>query len=78
MNENKYPESELTELSVNQIPHKSQPKVSIKVILELKSTKEINNEHVRQMIPYLKATNIKIGLILNFGKSKLEIKRIIL
>lgn len=49
-----------------------------KVILELKSSKEINNEHIKQMISYLKATNIKIGLILNFGKSKLEIKRIIL
>lgn len=52
--------------------------IDSKVILELKSCKEINNEHIKQMISYLKATNIKIGLILNFGKSKLEIKRIIL
>ncbi len=52
--------------------------VKNKVVLELKSCREINGEHVKQMISYLKAANKKVGLILNFGRSKLEIKRVIL
>lgn len=38
-----------------------------KVIVELKSTKTISNEHIAQILNYLKATNIEVGLILNFG-----------
>ncbi|MFC1646011.1 GxxExxY protein [Candidatus Omnitrophota bacterium] len=48
-----------------------------KVILELKAVSEITGIHIAQIISYLKAMNKKVGLILNFAKNKLEIKRTI-
>ena len=45
------------------------------VILELKSVNEIHPAHEAQLVNYLHATGLKIGLLLNFGSSKLEIKR---
>ena len=48
-----------------------------KVILELKTVSEIQEIHKAQMLSYLKASNCKIGLILNFAKPILEIKRVI-
>lgn len=44
------------------------------VIVELKAVETICEEHEAQLLNYLKATDIKIGLLLNFGK-KPEIKR---
>lgn len=48
--------------------------VENKVILELKAAEFICEEHEYQLINYLKATDIELGLLLNFGK-KPEIKR---
>jgi GxxExxY protein len=48
--------------------------VEEKVILELKSVKEIHPAHEAQLINYLKATGIEVGLLINFG-STVEIKR---
>ena len=39
-----------------------------KIIVELKATESLCQEHECQLINYLKATNIEIGLLLNFGK----------
>jgi GxxExxY protein len=47
-----------------------------KVILELKAVKAIAPEHQAQLINYLKATGIEIGLLLNFGTPRLEVKRV--
>ncbi len=47
-----------------------------KVILELKAVESICKEHEYQLINYLKACGIEIGLLLNFGK-KAELKRVI-
>ena len=44
------------------------------IILELKSVDYLVEEHELQLINYLKATNLEIGLLLNFGK-KPEIRR---
>jgi GxxExxY protein len=44
------------------------------IILELKATEYLMEENEIQLINYLKATEIEIGLLLNFGK-KPEIKR---
>ena len=44
------------------------------IILELKAMEAICEEHEFQLINYLKATEIEIGLLLNFGK-KPEFKR---
>ena len=48
-----------------------------KIILELKAAESLAEEHELQIINYLKATNIEIGLLLNFGKEP-QIKRKIL
>ena len=45
------------------------------IILELKSVKRIVKAHEVQLVNYLVATGKPIGLILNFGKWKVEIKR---
>jgi len=47
--------------------------VENKVIIELKAVKEIMPIHEVQLVNYLKATKIEVGLLINFGK-KLEIK----
>ena len=44
------------------------------VIVELKASESLCEEHEFQLINYLKATDIEVGLLLNFGK-KPEIKR---
>ena len=48
--------------------------VEDKVILELKSVKEIHPAHEAQLTNYLKATGIEVGLIINFGES-VQVKR---
>jgi GxxExxY protein len=49
--------------------------VEDRVIIELKSMKSLTSEHEAQLINYLKAARIKVGLLVNFGRSKLEWKR---
>lgn len=51
--------------------------VEHKIILELKTVEALNQDHEGQLINYLKATTIELGLLLNFGP-KPEIKRRIL
>jgi len=48
------------------------------VIVENKAVKEFDNVHYAQLLSYLKATGKKIGLLINFAKPKIEVKRIIL
>ena len=45
------------------------------IILELKSVRRIIKAHEVQMVNYLVATGKPVGLILNFGERKVEIKR---
>ncbi|MBS1542400.1 MAG: GxxExxY protein [Bacteroidetes bacterium] len=47
------------------------------VILELKAKNGIASEDIAQTINYLNCSGCKVGLILNFGKMKLEIKRVV-
>ena len=49
-----------------------------KIILELKSARAIDDAHIAQTLNYLKATGLRLGLILNFGPEKMESKRMIL
>jgi len=50
-----------------------------KIILELKAVKEIAPVHEAQLHNYLKASGLRLGLLVNFGHyPKVEIKRIIL
>ena len=48
-----------------------------KIILEIKALSAITPEHQAQIINYLKATGLKLGIIVNFGKTNLEHKRIV-
>lgn len=45
------------------------------IILELKSVRRIIEAHEVQLVNYLVATGKPLGLILNFGETKVEIKR---
>ena len=74
----------------NQVPIKVQYKdkvvgeyfadilVENKVILELKTVENISKIHEAQLLNYLKATGIKVGLLVNFRHPKAEIKRMVL
>jgi len=48
--------------------------VDDKVILEIKAIKELSGIHEVQLVNYLKATGIEVGLLINFGTS-VQIKR---
>lgn len=48
-----------------------------KIIIEIKSVQFVNSNAKQQVINYLKATNFKLGLLINFGESSLKWKRII-
>jgi len=45
------------------------------VILELKAVSALNENHKAQIINYLKATGIEVGMLVNFGSPKLEYRR---
>ncbi len=46
------------------------------LIVELKACKAIDDAHVAQLLGYLKSSRIETGLLINFGSSKLYIKKI--
>jgi len=47
------------------------------VILEVKCVKSLLDEHVSQVINYLRASDKKLGLLVNFAREKLEYKRLV-
>ena len=47
------------------------------VIIELKAVKALDDIHKAQCLNYLRATNLRLCLLFNFGPPKLEIRRII-
>ena len=46
------------------------------LLLELKAVKDLDDIHLAQCLNYLKATNLRLCLLMNFAKPKLEIRRI--
>ena len=48
------------------------------IIIEIKAIEGLTDEHLAQVLNYLKATGFRIGLLINFGTSKLQYKRVIL
>ena len=48
-----------------------------KIIVELKAIKGISDIEQAQVLNYLKASGLSLGLLLNFGSSSLEVKRLI-
>ena len=49
-----------------------------KIVLEIKSCKTLSESHISQCINYLKVSNNKLAILVNFNKPSLEYKRIIL
>ena len=52
--------------------------VEEKVLVELKAVSELNEIHMAQVLNYLKAYKLEIGLLINFGSKSMEFKRLIL
>ena len=49
-----------------------------KVLVELKAIIELNDVHLAQVLNYLKAYKIEVGLLINFGSKSLTFKRLVL
>lgn len=47
------------------------------LIIEIKACDGIADEHIAQVLNYLKATHLKVGLLINFGTPKLQSRRVI-
>lgn len=52
--------------------------VENRVIIELKAISDFEQIHRAQIISYLTATGLRIGLLINFGKTKIDVDRIII
>lgn len=48
------------------------------LILELKTLDSLNDQHLAQVLSYLKATGLTVALLLNFGARSLQVKRVVL
>ena len=48
------------------------------LIVELKAVKTLADEHIAQVLAYLRATGLQHGVLVNFGSPKLQIKKLIL
>ena len=46
------------------------------LLIELKAVKEVDHVHVAQCLNYLKATGLRLCLLMNFAKPRLDIRRI--
>lgn len=62
------------------VPRKYTPDLLVenKVIVEIKAISGLTNKDEAQLLNYLKATRLRVGLLLNFGRESLEIDRKIL
>jgi len=47
------------------------------IIVELKAVKQITSIHESQIINYLKSSGLNVGLLINFGNTKLQYKRLV-
>ncbi|MCO5248413.1 MAG: GxxExxY protein [Chitinophagales bacterium] len=61
------------------LPHKFYADFVVmdKIILEVKCVTMLTDEHIAQTINYLKVSGNKLGLLVNFGRGKLEYKRLV-
>ena len=48
-----------------------------KVIIELKSTDELHPRYTAQLLSYLKASGLQLGLLVNFGNERVQIVRLV-
>ncbi len=52
--------------------------VESKVLVELKAVIQLENVHLNQVLNYLKAYKLEVGLLINFGSNSLTFKRLVL
>ncbi|KAA9041152.1 GxxExxY protein [Ginsengibacter hankyongi] len=52
--------------------------VAVKVLVELKAIVELEDVHMAQVLNYLKAYKLEVGLLINFGSKSLTFKRLVL
>ncbi len=51
--------------------------VNNEILLELKAVDRLNDFHQAQVLHYLKATGLQLGLLVNFGRKQVEYKRLV-
>lgn len=49
-----------------------------KIVIELKALNKLSSEHTAQTLNYLNVTSFELGLLINFGATSLQYKRIVL
>lgn len=49
-----------------------------KILLEAKAVEKLTDSHVKQVLNYLAASKLRLGLLVNFGGDSLEWKRVVL
>jgi GxxExxY protein len=61
------------------LPHKFYADFVVfdKIILEVKAVANLTDAHIAQTINYLKVSNNRLGLLVNFGKERVEYKRLV-
>lgn len=52
--------------------------VQRQLIVELKACRALSDEHVAQLLGYLRASRVEHGLLINFGAPKLEVRKFVL
>jgi GxxExxY protein len=50
--------------------------VEDKIVVELKAVKDIDDSHLATCLSYLKATGLEVGLIINFSRATIRIRRV--
>ncbi len=48
------------------------------LVIEIKACRDIVDEHIAQLLGYLRSSKIKHGLLINFGNQRLQIKKFVL
>lgn len=48
------------------------------LIVEIKACREIVDEHIAQVLGYLRSSNFEHGLLINFGNQRLQVKKLVL
>jgi GxxExxY protein len=61
------------------LPHKFDADFLVfdSIILEVKASWQFHPDNFKQSLNYLKASQIKLGILINFGEDKLNFKRIV-
>jgi GxxExxY protein len=62
------------------LPHKYYADFVVmdKILLEAKAVERLAESHVKQVLNYLAASKLKLGLLVNFGEDSLAYKRVVL